>query len=77
MSGRTTLVGLEDRFVQDRDGVERDKVVAELDGYLAAARKAMDRGLPPEEFRNLAKYRSALECARESVGKVWRMLVER
>jgi hypothetical protein len=77
MAGRQpALVALEERLAGDKTKAELAKVIAELDGYLADARKAMDSGLAPQEFRSVAKYRAALERARDAVSKIWALTVE-
>jgi len=68
---RAGLTGLEERFAHDKDKSEFDKVMKELDGYLAQVKKALDSGVPPAEFQKLTKYRAALEQARESLTMVW------
>ena len=50
--------------------------MSELDGYIVEAKKALDGGLPPEEFRNVAKYRAALEQARDTAIRVWGLNVK-
>jgi type III secretion system YseE family protein len=68
---RAALTGLEDRFANDKDKSELNKVIKELDGYLAQVKKALDGGASPAEFQKLSKYRTALEQARETVSMVW------
>ena len=68
---QVALVGLEERFAGDSSKAELNKVIAELDGYIAQAKKTLDGGLPPEEFRKMSRYRIALEEAREMAPKVW------
>jgi len=68
---RAALTGLEDRFANDKDKSELNKVIKELDGYLAQVKKTLDAGAPPAEFQKLSKYRVALEQARETVNIVW------
>jgi hypothetical protein len=71
MADKVTMVGLEERLAGDKDKVELNKLIAELDGYLAVAKKALDAGLKPEEFRNMSKYRDALQQARDVAPLVW------
>jgi hypothetical protein len=73
---RPALTGLEERFAKDKDKTELNKVLAEIDGYLAATKKALDSGLPPAQFRSVNKYRVALESARDAANKAWLMLVK-
>jgi hypothetical protein len=75
MAEQISLVGLEERFAKDKDKTELNKVLAELDGYIAEAKKALDGGLPPKEFRSLSKYHAALEQARETTVRVWALNV--
>ena len=68
---RAGLTGLEERFAHDKDKSELNKVLKELDGYLAQVKKTLDAGTPPAEFQKLTKYRAALEQARETLTMVW------
>jgi hypothetical protein len=70
------LVDLERRLAGDKDKVELNKLIAELDGYIAGAKKALDSGLIPPEFRAMSKYCTALEQARDAATKVWMLTVE-
>jgi hypothetical protein len=71
---RPTMVELEDKLAKDKDKKELNRLLAELDGYLAQSKKALDAGLPPKEFRAMSKYRNALEQARDVASKAWLML---
>ena len=71
---RPALVGLEERLARDTNKTELNRLVAELDGYMSQAKKALDGGLPPQQFRALTKYRAALEQARDVANKAWLML---
>lgn len=73
---RPTMVELEERFVKDKDKSELNKLLKELDGYLSAVKKELDRGLPPEEYRKLSRYRTALEQARDAALRGWAMTVK-
>jgi hypothetical protein len=73
---RVALVGLEERFAGDKSKVELNKVLAELDGQLVQTKRALDAGLAPQEFRNMSKYRTALEEARDVATKVWILSVK-
>ena len=68
---RAALTELEERFANDKDKSELNKVIKELDGYLAEVKKTLDTGTSPAEFQKLSKYRTALEQARETVPVVW------
>jgi hypothetical protein len=68
---RPLMVDLEERFAKDKDKVELNKLLAELNGYAAQAKKAIDAGLPPQEFRAVTKYRTALEHASEAATLAW------
>lgn len=76
MAERIALVGLEERFAGDKDKTELNKLLGELDGYITQAKKALDGGLPPQEYRNVAKYHVALEQARETAVRVWALNVK-
>jgi hypothetical protein len=76
MAERIALVDLEERFAGDKDKKELDKLLRELDGYIVETKKALDGGLPPEEFRNVAKYHAALEQARDTAIRVWALNVK-
>ncbi len=76
MAEQIVLVELEERFAGDKDKKELNKLLSELDGYIAEAKKALDAGLPPQEYRNLAKYHAALEQARETAIRVWALNVK-
>lgn len=76
MAQQIALVGLEERFAGDRDKTELKKLLSELDGYIAEAKKALDAGLPPQEYRNLAKYHAALQQARDTAIRVWALNVK-
>jgi len=71
MADKVTMVGLEERLAKDKDKVELNKLIAELDGYLATAKRTLDSGLKPQEFRNMTKYRDALQQARDVAPLVW------
>jgi len=73
---RVALTGLEERFAGDRDRVELNKVLKELDGYLAQVKKSLDAGVAPAEFQKLSKYRAALEQAHEAATKAWALSVK-
>ena len=68
---RAALTELEERFANDKDKSELNKVIKELDGYLAEVKKTLDTGTSPAEFQKLSKYRTALEQALETVPMVW------
>ena len=71
MAEKMALLGIEERFANDKNKAELNKLLAELDGYMAATKKALDGGLPPEQFRNLSRYFQALQEAREVAPKIW------
>jgi hypothetical protein len=74
---RPLLTELEERFATDKDKTELGKLLAELDGYAAQAKKALDGGLPPEEFRCVSKYHAALEKAHEAARLAWELAARR
>jgi hypothetical protein len=74
---RPLLLALEERFATDKDKTELGKVLAELDSYAAQAKKAIDGGLPPQEFRSISKYHAALEKAHEVANVGWELTVRR
>ena len=71
MAQRAALVDLEERFAKDKDKVELKKVQAELAGYHAEVKKVLDKGVSPQEFRALDKYRTSIEQAQALVEVVW------
>jgi len=73
---RVALTGLEERFASDRNRVELNKVLKELDGYIAQVKKALDGGVAPAEFQKLSKYRAALEQAHEAATRAWALSVK-
>jgi len=68
---KPAFTGLEERFVSDKDKNELNKVLKELEGYIAQAKKALDGGVSPADFQKLSKYRVALEQAHDCVSLVW------
>lgn len=74
---KLSLLAMEDRLAGDRDKKELNGLLATLDGYLADARKTLDAGLPPEEFRAMSKYRQALEEAKIVAERSWLFLCAR
>jgi hypothetical protein len=70
------LTELEEKLAGDKSKTELTKLYADLDKYIADAKKALDGGLPPEDFRNISKYRASLEAARNEVAPmVWALSV--
>lgn len=74
---RPFLLALEERLATDKDKTELGKLLAELGSYAALAKKAIDGGLPPEEFRSVSKYYAALEKAQEAASLAWESTVRR
>ena len=67
------MVEMEERLAADQDGSYRDSVCAAIDGELADLKRQIDAGVPPDEFEQAAKLRSALERANAVVKLVWKL----
>ncbi|MBV8191980.1 MAG: hypothetical protein JO339_32420 [Alphaproteobacteria bacterium] len=74
---RPLMVALEERLATDKDQTELRRLLAELDGYAAQAKKTIDGGLPPHEFRFVSKYCAALAQARDAANLAWELTVRR
>jgi hypothetical protein len=75
MAEKIHLTAIEEKLAADKDRVELFKLYAELDKYMADAKKALDGGLPPDDFRNITKYRASLEAARDVAPLIWALSV--
>lgn len=73
---KATFTGLEEKLAGDKDKVELNKILKELEGYQAQVKKALDAGVPPAEYQKLSKYQAALEQAHYAVGMVWSVSVK-
>ena len=73
MSERTFMVDMEQQLSQDADGTYRDAVCQKLQDELAAIKKQVDAGLPPEDFDRANKVAEALQKAVGVVRLAWKL----
>ncbi len=59
------------RVPTDIDGTVRDHAVARIREKGAQVKAAIDRGVPPAEYRLLSKVHEALEASSQVVGRAW------
>lgn len=67
----TYMVDMEKSLKEDKDGSFRDQLVRQFDDELAALKRQVDRGLPPDEFEQATRLQQALTEARSVVEILW------
>jgi type III secretion system YseE family protein len=65
------LLEIEDRLAADATGAERDAVLARLQAARAAAKRNLDRGLPPPQAMRWKSLLAALDAGEAVVRRVW------
>ena len=72
MSDRPLRVfDIETKLAADDDGGFRKGLIEQLNEELHGVKRAINAGLPPEEFQQAEQYAMALERAAAVVRKVW------
>ena len=66
------LVPLEGELRDDADGHKRDALLQRIEAHAAELKRAMDAGVPPQEFTRLQGLHEALEAAARVVVVGWR-----
>ena len=64
----TELIG---RLLADEDGSVRDAAIVRISEKMAQIKRALDSGVPPEEFQALNKALVALDHAKAVVAIAW------
>ena len=63
---------LENRLADDPQGIERDRLVEQLESEARRQKAAIDRGVSPADFALIDKQYQSLLCAAKLVGTIWR-----
>lgn len=72
MADETDLLPMQATLRQDSTGEERRRIQARLTALRDRARRQMDAGVPPDEFRRLSALLDATEAAGEVVETAWK-----
>lgn len=67
-----TLLDIEENLKKDRDGTYKKEIMDQFAAHLSQIKRAMDSGLPPEEFQKMEKLKNAVDAASDVVEKVWK-----
>lgn len=65
------MLDMEEKLAQDDDGAYRKKVRDILDKHAGEVKRALDAGLPPNEFERAKKIEEAIQAASVTIDGVW------
>jgi hypothetical protein len=65
------LLALEEKLAGDKEGTYKNEVKEELLQCLAAVKRHIDSGLPPDEFSRYSKLKEAAEAGVSVLEKFW------
>ncbi len=68
---RVFFTELEEKLRPDTSGSFKKQVENELYETLAALRRHMDTGLPPEDFQRMTCFKDGLETSLATLDRIW------
>ena len=66
-------VGLQRELAEDAGGERRQKICDELEAYASEIKRAINGGLPTDEYQQAEALRVAINAAANVVDKVWEL----
>ena len=65
------VLEMEERLEKDVGGAYKKALVEQLASHLTELKRALDSGLPPDDFQAARRLKDAVEAASVVVEKVW------
>lgn len=65
---------MEERLVEDNQGVYRDETIKLLEKEASLLKSRLDKGLPPEEFKEVTAKYQAVVTAGKVIEQAWKSL---